>query len=155
MDCNEWLPSMYFTEQINIENKLDKYKEKLANEDYLIYFFKNEIIAIELKALETHIIMQNIRTKMIELQENIINSHHKILYHFDDNNTSLITNNEKNIMDIENRIEKLNLFLIKNELELDKLNNKIERINELIQTRKTELFNEHFCFIKHYLIDDE
>lgn len=155
MSCDEWIPSMYTNSSIKmVENSLIKLKEKLGEEDYLINFFENELLFLELKTLEIQTLMQNIRLTIVQKQNELVDLHKKVIKIVEEKNKSLAVV-ELKIKEKEYDMERLNLELIKNDFNLNQTFEKIERIKELIESRKENLFDSYNKEIKDYLIDEE
>lgn len=154
MDSIEWNPSMYTTSSIKmVVNGIDVLKEKLRKKDHLINFFEDELFALELEFIKIKTQGQNIRMTMIDEQNRLINLRKDIIKFLEENKSILMI--ESKIKEKEFILKKLNLELLKEDLNLQKINYKIKRIYDLIETRKTNLFNLYCKNIKCYLIDEE
>lgn len=136
-----------------VVNGIDVLKEKLRKKDHLINFFEDELFTLELEFIKIKTQGQNIRTTMIDEQNRLINLRKDIIKFLEENKSILMI--ESKIKEKEFILKKLNLELLKEDLNLQKINYKIKRIYDLIETRKTNLFNLYCKNIKCYLIDEE
>lgn len=151
---NEWIPSMYETNTINmVENKIIKFKNKISKNDYLINFFENQIIYLDIKTLEIQTIMQNIRLTILNKQNEIVNLHNTIIDTLKKNKNS--DNIELLLKNKEIELNNLNLELLKHNFNLQQILTKIMNVNNLLETRKYNLFEPFYEKLKNYLIDEE